>query len=115
MDISQTPTKTYPRPLKGKLLIKQDAADKMVGSSRILFAPDGSEVYPNFGTVLALGSEFVTDHGVSIPFSVKIGDRVLFKRKPSAALHPDARESDVSGFKNLLMMTEEFILAVVEE
>ena len=88
------------RPIKDNVLVKQDAKENKVGS---LFVPQGNEHYPNFGTVLAIGSKVV---------DVKVGDRVLFKRKPASALNPDSRES--AEYVDLLMLPEDHILAIVD-
>ena len=83
-----------------KVLVKQDASEDKVG---MLFVPQGSEKYPNFGTVLAVGP-LVT--------SVKVGERVVIERKPASAISPEAQKGD--EFFGLLVLPEENIIGIVE-
>lgn len=65
--------------------------------------PQGKEEYPNFGTVVSVGREVMC---------VKRDDRVIFQRKPSSAISPEARSSD--EYWGLLVLPDDFILAIVE-
>jgi co-chaperonin GroES (HSP10) len=69
----------------------------------MLFVPQGKEEYPNEGMVLGVGDKVV---------DVKVGDRVLFQRKPSSAVSPEARYGD--EFYGLLVLPEDHILAIME-
>lgn len=100
------------RPIRDQVLVRQDPKQEKVGS---LFVPQGSEDYPNHGTILAVGPGTVTQGGQFVELTVSVGQRVLFKRRPNTALVPDAREDSGSEFKNLLMLRESDILAIVEE
>ncbi|HEX5314317.1 MAG TPA: co-chaperone GroES [Gammaproteobacteria bacterium] len=102
------------RPVKGNVLVKQDPKSEKVGKYGILFAPDGSEEWPSFGTVVAVGPGDVAEGGARIPMAVAPGDRIIFRRKPASALHPDVREFD-SDLEGMLMLPESYILAVVED
>lgn len=102
-----------PTPIKDQVLVRQDPPKEKVGSG-VLFAPQGSEEYPPMGTVLKVGPGKVGPGGGRIPLDVKPGDRVMFKRKPGSALVPDAREGDERGWKDLLVLTEDDILLVLE-
>lgn len=82
------------------VLVRQDPPNEMRGS---LYVPQGKEEYPNFGTVLAVGS-LVED--------VAEGHRVLFQRKPASAIYPEARARD--EWYGLLVLPEDHILAIVE-
>jgi chaperonin GroES len=97
-------------PIKDQVLVRQDPKKDKVGS---LFVPQGSEDYPNYGTVEAVGPGAVVN-GRRVEPSVKAGDRVLFKRKASSSLFPDARDGQ-SELRDFLMLREEDILAIVEE
>lgn len=89
------------KPIKNRVLVRQDPAKDRVGS---IYVPQGSEDHGNMGTVEAVGSE-VKD--------VKVGDRVIFKRKPDSALNPDTREGS-SEYDDILVLPEDNILAVLE-
>ena len=84
-----------------RVMVRQDASENKVGA---LYVPQGSERYPNFGTVVSVGAEVA---------EIKAGDRVLFQRKPSTAVAPDARPGD--EYYGILVLPEDHILAVVVE
>ena len=84
------------RPLKNKLLVKQDPGQDKVGSLFI-----SKTLHEDFGTVIAVGSDVKVD--------VKVGDRVLFQRQASSHIGEELPE-----FENLLMLKEDNILAVIE-
>lgn len=86
-----------------KVLIQQDPPKITRGS---LYVPDGLEEYPNFGTVLAVGSKVLASE-------IKEGVRVLFKRKPSTAIFVDSRPGD--PYHGMIVLPEDHILAIVEE
>lgn len=90
------------RPIKNRVLVRQEPPQDKIGT---LYVPQGLEHYPNFATVVAIGPEVQSE--------LKVGDRVLFKRKPDSALNPDTREGK-SEFDDLLVLPEENILAIVE-
>lgn len=90
------------RPIKNRVLVRQDPPQDKIG---IFYVPQGSENYPNYGTVEAVGP--------GVTENIKVGDRILFKRKPDSALNPDTREGK-SEFDGLLVLPEEYILAIVE-
>lgn len=92
------------KPLGSKVLVRQDAPVAMRG---LIHMPQGSEDWPPYGKVLALGPRAFEDG------SVKVGDRVFFLRQPGAALNPDSREGK-SEFDNLLMLKEENVVGVLE-
>lgn len=90
------------RPLKKKLLVRQDPPKEKVGG---LFLPRNSrDLYDDYATIIAIGPD--------VKVEVKVGDRVLFKRQPSSALNPDSREG--KDWEGLLMLDEDNVLAVIE-
>lgn len=93
-----------PRPVKNKVIVRQDPSQDKIGS---FYVPQGSEVWPSVGTV-----EFV---GPTVE-ELKVGDRVLFQRKPSSALCRDWREGDPEGWRDLVLLVEDLdIIGVVLE
>ena len=96
-------TNLTPRPIKDRVIVRQDPKKNKIG---MIYTPDGSEEYPCFGTVEAVGSTVTC---------VAVGDRVLFQRKPSSALCRDWREGDPEGWRDLLNLPEGHIMAVVTE
>jgi chaperonin GroES len=104
-----------PRPIKDQVLIRQDQAETLVGKERRIIAPQGSEEWPSFGTVVAVGPGIIDGDGRRQEIPLKVGDRVLFKRKPESALNQDERIGARPEWHDLLMLRESYILAVVEE
>jgi co-chaperonin GroES (HSP10) len=95
-------------PIKNRVLIKQAPSQERVGKEKLLLAPQGSETWPTTGTVVAVGP------GVQSAEIVP-GVRVYFERKPSSAIVPDTREGDPDGDRDLIMLPEDNVLAVIED
>lgn len=93
------------RPMGDRILVKQVPwQEKTPGGIHI--PQDHRLGYEDRGTVLGLGPKVTAD--------VKVGDVVIFKRQPASAVMPDWREGDTYGEKDLLLLKEENVLAVVE-
>ncbi len=106
---------SLPIPIRDQILVRQDPPNDRVGSG-LLYAPQGSEEWPPLGTVLRVGPGKWNREGTArVAPEVKPGDRVLFKRKPDSALVPDTREGDPNGWRDLVMLTEDYIIGIVED
>ena len=93
------------KPLSNHLFLQPLEEEKMTKSGIVL--PDSAErEKPVRGTVIAVGPGKVNDKGVLTPMSVKVGDKVLFKK-----YGPD--EVELDG-KKYLVGDEEDILAILE-
>lgn len=105
------------RPIGDGVLVRQDRPQEKVGREGLIFAPQGSETWPNIGTVVAVGPGKFNDQGEREPMDEGLvpGARVMFQRKPSSALEPDAREGNRPEWKDLLMLTEADIIGILEE
>lgn len=90
--------------LGDKILIKQDDPERLVGKEKLILAPERAEKYPNMGKVLAVGP------GVEL---VKVGDRVVYERKPESSLDPDCVPTH--EYYGMLVLPEGNILAVIDE
>jgi chaperonin GroES len=91
-------------PLNDKIVVKRlDAADKTEGG---IILPDTAKEKPRQGKVRSLGDGKLLENGKRAPFQVKEGDRVLFTSYAGNEINVDGEE--------LLIMTEDDILAVVE-
>lgn len=100
-------------PIKDQVIVRQDAPREKLDSG--LYLPQGHrDLYEDFGTVLAVGPGRFTEGGHRIPMDVKVGDRVLFKRRPATALNRDSRETNPKEWENILVLKEDDILGVVE-
>lgn len=105
------------RPIGDSVLVRQDRPQDRVGREGLIFAPQGSETYPNIGTVVAVGPGKVNDHGVRVPLDEGLipGARVMFQRKPSSSLEPDWREGNRPEWRDLLMLSEDDIIGIISE
>lgn len=91
-------------PLNDKIVVKRvEAADKTEGG---IILPDTAKEKPKQGKVLSHGDGKLLDNGKRAPFQVKEGDRILFTSYAGTEVSIDGEE--------LLIMTEDDILAVVE-
>lgn len=71
-----TPSNLQPMP--GYVFVAPAEAQKQTESG--LYLPDSHEEKPQQGTVLAVGSDWVTEHGATIKSPVKVGDAVIYKK-----------------------------------
>lgn len=92
------------QPLSNHLFLEPLAEEKVTKSGIVL--PDTAErEKPMMGTVIAVGPGKKNDEGKVSPMSVKVGDKVLFKK-----YGPD--EIEVEG-KKYLVGDEDDILAII--
>lgn len=94
------------RPLGDKILVKRD--DKVEKTESGLYLPESAKDTPKTGTVQSIGQGRLNkDTGEYSPFTVRKGDRVLF----SSYAGTEVKINDTE----LLIMSEEEILAVIED
>lgn len=92
------------KPIGGHILVKPVAEDKTTKAGIII--PDtASEEKPQTGKIVALGSGKVNENGKPVPFNVKLGDTVIFKK-----YSPEEIEVDGEAY---LILEESDILAVL--
>jgi chaperonin GroES len=91
-------------PLNDKIVVKRLEAEEKTAGGIVL--PDTAKEKPRQGKVLSLGDGKRLDNGKRASFQVKEGDRVLFTSYAGNEVTIDGEE--------LLIMTEDDILAVVE-
>ncbi len=97
---------TKVRPLGNKVLIKRDEAETKTDSG--IYLPESAKDKPKSGTIQAVGTGNInTETGERIPLSVKKGDKVLFTSYAGTEVK--------LGKDTLLIMTEEDILAVIDD
>lgn len=93
------------RPLGDRLIISVGPKEEKTASGLIL--PDAaSKERPEQGEVIAVGPGRFDEDGERMPMSVKVGDKVVFKK-----YSPD--EVEVDG-KEFLVISESDVLAVIE-
>ena len=91
-------------PLNDKIVVKRLEAESTTDGGIVL--PDSAKEKPKQGRVVSLGDGKLLDNGKRAQFQVKEGDRVLFTSYAGNEVTVDGEE--------LLIMTEDDILAVVE-
>ncbi len=91
-------------PLNDKIVVKRLEADEKTAGGILL--PDTAKEKPRQGKVVSLGEGKRLENGKRAAFQVREGDRVLFTSY--------AGNEVTVGADELLIMTEDDILAVVE-
>ncbi|MFT7228542.1 MAG: chaperonin GroES [Methylophilaceae bacterium] len=92
------------RPLHDRVVVKRKEEERTTASGIVI--PDSAAEKPAEGEILAVGTGKKDDNGKSIALDVKVGDKVLFKSYGGTPVKVDGEE--------LLVMTEDDILAIVE-
>jgi len=92
------------KPLHDHVIVKAIAEDEVTKSGIVL--PDTvDKERPEKGEVVAIGDGKILENGQKSPMSVKIGDKVMFKK-----YSPD--EIKIDG-KEYLVIKEEDIMAII--
>lgn len=91
------------QPLGGYILVKPTKAEEKTASGLIVQTSSKGEK-PQRGEVVSLGTGLLDDKGSVVPFNVKVGDVVLFKKY-------SPEEIEVEG-EEFLIMKESDILAI---
>jgi chaperonin GroES len=91
-------------PLNDKIVVKRLEAEEKTAGGIVL--PDTAKEKPKQGKVLSVGDGKLLENGKRAKFQVREGDRVLFTSYAGSEVNIDGEE--------LLIMTEDDILAVVE-
>ncbi len=101
---SSDPTKIKLQPLGDRVVVEREEAETVTAGGIVL--PDTAKDKPARGKVVSVGDGRLLDNGCRSPLQVKVGDRVLFSSY--------AGDTFKLGTRELLLMHEEDILAVVE-
>jgi len=91
------------KPLGEKVLVKRLEAEEVTAGGIVL--PDTAKEKPKEGKIIAVGRGRQLKDGKYAPFSVKVGDKVLFSSYAGT-------EVKING-EEYLVMNEEDILAIV--
>ena len=93
------------RPLHDRVIVRRVEEKKTTSSGLII--PDSSTEKPSKGEVVAIGNGKVSAQGDLIPLDVKVGDTVMFGQYSGSEI--------TVGEEKLLVMSEDEIVAVIEE
>jgi chaperonin GroES len=93
------------QPLADRVLVEpvKEGDEKKGG----IIIPDTAKEKPTTGKVIAIGTGKVDDNGKKIPFSVKVGDKVLMPKYGGT----EVKMND----KDYQIMREEDILGVIQD
>jgi chaperonin GroES len=92
------------KPIRDRIVIRVLESETQTKSG--IFIPDAAAEKPSTGTVLATGSGRVTEDGVVVPMTIKIGDCVMFGKHAGQPVKADGEE--------YLILTEDDVMAIVE-
>jgi chaperonin GroES len=92
------------RPLHDRILVERVEEEEKTKSG--IYIPDSAKEKPQKGKVIAVGDGKINDKGERIKLDVKAGDAILFEKYGGNEIKVDDKE--------LLIMREEDVLAVVE-
>ena len=93
------------RPLHDRVIVRRVEEKKTTASGLII--PDSSAEKPSKGEIVAAGKGKVNTQGDLIPLDVKVGDTVMFGQYSGSEI--------TVGEETLLVMSEDEIVAVIEE
>ncbi len=91
------------KPLGDKIVVERLEAEEKTSGGIVL--PDTAKEKPKEGKVVAVGEGKLLENGKRAKFQVKKGDRILFSSYAGTEVTVDGKE--------LLVMSEEVVLAVV--
>jgi chaperonin GroES len=92
------------QPLGDRVVLERDESETITAGGIVL--PDTAKDKPTRGKVISVGEGRLLKSGARSPLQVKVGDRVLFSSYAGDTFKVGARE--------LLLLREEDILAVIE-
>lgn len=97
------------KPIGDRLLIEPIAKEELLGTSKsgIIIPDTAGKDRPEQGRIVALGEGKMLKDGKLVPFSYKIGQKVLFSKYGPTEVKVDGKE--------LLIAKGEDILAIIED
>ena len=93
------------RPLHDRVIVRRVEEKKTTASGLII--PDSSAEKPSRGEIIAVGKGKISAQGDLIPMDVKVGDTVMFGQYSGSEI--------TVGEETLLVMSEDEIVAIIEE
>ena len=93
------------RPLHDRVIVRRVEEKKTTASGLII--PDSAAEKPSRGEIVAAGKGKISAQGDLIPLDVKVGDTVMFGQYSGSEI--------IVGEETLLVMSEDEIVAIIEE
>jgi chaperonin GroES len=88
------------QPLPGYVLV--EPASKQTQTTSGIYLPDSHDEKPQYGTVLAVGGDWVTEHGATVKCPVKKRDTVIYKKWGGNDVKLGATEYQFLKFEDIL-------------
>ncbi len=101
---SKSSTKNNIQPLFDNVLVRPLEAETQTASGILL--PDTAKEKPQMGTIMAIGTGHVTPDGKVVPMTVKVGQKVMYKKWGGNEIKVNNEE--------WMMVEQKDILAVIE-
>ncbi len=92
------------QPMPGYVLV--EPASKQTQTSSGIYLPDSHDEKPQYGTVLAVGEDWVTEHGATVKAPVKKGSTVIYKKWGGNEVKVGATEYQFLKFEDILAVVE---------
>jgi chaperonin GroES len=106
--MSKDSTKKVPfLPLNGKLLVEPEKRPKVTASGLYLADNSASSEKPQIGFVVRVGIEKLDEKGSKVPFAVKAGQKVMFRKY-------SGDEFEYEG-ERYLILDEDSIIGIFED
>lgn len=102
--VNKTSTKVSIKPLMGYVLVEPSEAESKTASGIIL--PESAQEKPAQGTVLSVGDDMVLENGKILKASVKVGDKVVYKKWGGDEIKVDGKELKLVKFDDLMAIVE---------
>ena len=102
--VDKKSSKVSIKPLMGYVLVQPSEADTKTASGIIL--PESAQEKPAQGTVIAVGEDMVFENGKVLKASVKIGDKVVYKKWGGDEIKVDGKELKLVKFDDLMAILE---------
>ena len=102
--VDKKSSKVSIKPLMGYVLVEPSEADTKTASGIIL--PESAQEKPAQGTVIAVGEDMVFENGKVLKASVKVGDKVVYKKWGGDEIKVDGKELKLVKFDDLMAILE---------
>ena len=99
-----TSNKVNIKPLMGYVLVEPSVADTKTASGIIL--PESAQEKPAQGIVIAVGEDMVFDNGKTLKASVKVGEKIVYKKWGGDEIKVNNVEYKLVKFDDLMAILE---------
>lgn len=88
------------KPMPGYVIVKP--AEKQAQTMSGIYLPDSHDEKPQYGTVMAVGTEYTTEYGAVLKSSLKKGDTVIYKKWGGNEVKIEGKEYQFLKFDDIL-------------